>query len=322
MSRHSSTVRPGRRLAFSLIELVVVVAIIAVLIGILLPAVQAVRESAARTRCANNLRQLGLAVQAFHSHSKCLPPSRIEDAWATWAVLLLPHLKQDNAYAAWDLSRRYYEQPDAARLIHVPVFYCPSRRAPGGFSEPDADTRTLQPPFPHVPGELSDYAVCGGSGFADNESVDTKGAFIRAYATWTTDRTELDCRVTSWQGALTIASISDGLSNTLFIGDKHVRPDQFAKSLEDSCVFNGDHTYGYVRYAGRQNAGGVNPPVRPLAQTRDDPDRAAQRFGSWHRGVCQFVLGDGSVRAISNSIDLDLLTRLADRADGQAVGDF
>ncbi|MBY0227940.1 MAG: DUF1559 domain-containing protein, partial [Gemmataceae bacterium] len=126
------------------------------------------------------------------------------------------------------------------------------------------------------------------------------------------------CRVTRWTGTLTFNHITDGLGNTLFIGDKHIRPGKFLTTLEDSSVFNGDHTYGFVRYAGLQADTGIE---RPLAAGADST-RAAQRFGSWHPQQCQFLFGDGSVRGIQNSIALDVLTRLADRADGLPVGDF
>src|SRR5688572_8738398 len=98
MGSHNLSVR---RTAFTLIELLVVIAIIAILIALLVPAVQKVRESAARTQCANNLKQIGLAIHGYHGDYKKIPYSR-EDTRATWAVLLLPYMEQGGLYKLWD----------------------------------------------------------------------------------------------------------------------------------------------------------------------------------------------------------------------------
>src|SRR4051794_23584129 len=121
------------RAAFTLIELLVVIAIIAVLIALLVPAVQKVREAAARTQCINNLKQIGLASHNFHDSNKFLVPSWLgsnaldPDGWASWGVLLLPGLDQGQVYAQWNLDYPASTQPPAAYQQQLPVYHCPSR---------------------------------------------------------------------------------------------------------------------------------------------------------------------------------------------------
>lgn len=155
--------RPMTRAGFSLIELLVVIAIISMLMGLLMPAVQKAREAASRIACANNLKQLGLAMHHYENVNQVLPPTRLRVGYATWAVLILPYIEQDNLYNRWDLKRTYYDQSDVARLTAVRLYFCPSRRTPS--SPPPASIFGDAPSWNgddsvEIPGALGDYAVC------------------------------------------------------------------------------------------------------------------------------------------------------------------
>jgi prepilin-type N-terminal cleavage/methylation domain-containing protein len=156
----------NRRPGFTLIEMLVVIAIIALLIGLLLPAVQQAREAAHRTSCGNNLKQIALAMHNYQLNYDQLPPRSITADGASWPVLILPFVEQKNLYNTWYLSRSYYDQSDAARLTGVPIYFCPSRRLPSiAGTSTTGDNRWLGGDSfgPNVPGALIDYAACIGS---------------------------------------------------------------------------------------------------------------------------------------------------------------
>ena len=148
---------PGR--AFTLVELLIVISIISLILGLLLPAVQQARASADRLVCANNLKQIGLALHHYHTHWGYLPPSRLGDQKATWAVLILPFLEQDTVYRQWQLTQTYYQQTEGARRGSWKGYVCPTRRTFGGWSV-SGDEPSFGADNPaHVPGALSDYAA-------------------------------------------------------------------------------------------------------------------------------------------------------------------
>jgi prepilin-type N-terminal cleavage/methylation domain-containing protein len=158
------TIANGRR-GFTLVELLVVLSVISILIALLLPAVQQARSAAYRTDCANNLKQIGLAMHNYQLTYEALPPARQSDQGPTWSVLILPFLEQNGLYEQWVEGQTYYQQSNTARLSPVKTYFCMARRAsntPPGESI-SGDVPSNGPAnAPNVPGALGDYAVSIG----------------------------------------------------------------------------------------------------------------------------------------------------------------
>lgn len=323
----------GRSRGFTLIELLVVIAIIAILVGLLLPAVQQVRESANRIQCGNNLKQIGLACMMHNDAFGYLPPSRKlysypgqlaelltpngtedepdgdETLVGTWAVYIMPYIEQDLIYQLWDFTDfggvanasgdyavSFANQKPQAVQAKVPIYFCPSRRL--------ASNSGLSTSGDAQPGALGDYAACLGTTGDDffNASVSplpANGAF----------------QIGVYNQGVHLAQIRDGLSNTFLVGEKHVPLGSFGKSTWDCCMYNGSYSTNYkcsMRSAGFGTA--ANPYT--LAQSVRD---TLWKFGSYHPNFCQFVMVDGSVQNLSSSMNAQTLEYLANIADGNVI---
>ncbi|MDY3560958.1 DUF1559 domain-containing protein [Gemmata sp. JC673] len=281
---------PSFRRALTLLELIVVVAIIAVLIGLLLPAVQKVREAAARMTCANNLKQIGLAVHGHHDATGRFPrggmhvyplgapssgdpsaatPQAREASWS-WAYFILPYLEQDNLYKNGD--------PATVRRTPVKAYYCPQRRAAVAVNG----------------AAKIDYA-CNAGGSSSGYGTD--GVIMKTH-----------------YGTIRMADITDGTSTTVLVGEKRLNAAAFGTSTDDNesyCTpgWNGDWEVYRTGFAA----------PAPDFWNTGDTVAPSHVFGGPRGSGFGAVFCDGSVRSIRYSITPATWTRACVRNDNEVI---
>jgi hypothetical protein len=283
------------------VDLLVVGLVLLTAIGILLALIPRARESSDRVQCAFNLKQIGDGVRRYHDRTNTLPPARIADPYATWAVLLAADLKekQPNPLQGWDLQKSYYAQPAAARETQIAVYYCPARRQPPQIST-SGDVPGGNPGGQLYAGALGDYACAAGDDSKDHHwaGPGANGPIILGEVL----RQEGD-RVLEWRSRTSLADLVNRESYTILIGDKHVPRGQFgAVSAGDGSLYNGEFPGSFSRVGG---------PGFGLARTPTDPYN--RNFGSYHIDAVQFLMADGAAKAFTPDLDEAVLGRLTTR---------
>jgi prepilin-type N-terminal cleavage/methylation domain-containing protein/prepilin-type processing-associated H-X9-DG protein len=334
--------RPTHRpRAFTLIELLVVIAIIAILIGLLLPAVQKVREAAARIKCANNLKQIGLAVHSYENAMGGLPPGIVQTSSTAYnpdlteftaqtvapftyanhsfLSIILPHIEQGNVLLApaggynfklsWDAAGNR-----AATSVRIPTYECPSVPSPHVVN-----------PNPTVTGffpATSDYWPVTR---ANNIDVVWRELGL------TFPGTDGVNGVLTANQRTKMTAIPDGLSNTLMLGESGARHEGWAlgRKYADSSTANWGVRGAWGQGSNNIVCAGTRGPISAGVAPAGKVTTAAQLTGavtvngwnqgelySFHTGACNVVMGDGSVRSLNASISMRALQKLAARADG------
>jgi prepilin-type N-terminal cleavage/methylation domain-containing protein/prepilin-type processing-associated H-X9-DG protein len=333
-----------RRSGFTLIELLVVIAIIAILIALLVPAVQKVREAAARAQCQNNLKQIGLALHNYHDSNKRFPPSATADIlpWKTpptapdanwgssWMIFILPFVEQNSLFSKWQfIGQSGWQVASNNALIKglvVPNYRCPSTSLPN-----------LNPYSATLPGAggigimYTSYVAISGS--ATDAGVKTYGSSIYS-----------EQGIMYAQSKIKIAQITDGTSNTIMVGEQsnHMRDAANniilggtyggASKIAVTCQGPDGWIQGCPKVVPAGNVGN-NDVVYNTATIRYSLNQIGMTLGaggcsdnvgnniplsSMHAGGCNLLFADGTVRFWTNSTPLQTLSYAACRNDGQA----
>ena len=342
MPRHSFAPPRFPHRGFTLIELLVVIAIIAILIGLLLPAVQKVREAAARIKCSNNLKQIVLALHNYENANGKLPNSKRVEAQAipgvagarSWALDVFPFLEQGNMVGGangFNLALNWWEQGDPVAetgivMTQVKVMQCPSSPNPNRFQDKNDSP-------PRKKGACTDYFLPEGV----HSNFNTELAALGQPTLGTTPDAMWGVMRPVPESQTTLLMVTDGTSNTILIGECAGREDVWRDGKMTPAVAN-KSVSSCARAQGGAWATNDNPyeigqrklwcgagtnPNLPAAYSGAMRINATNEHGflyfSFHSGVANFGLADGSVRTFSQSTPLRTLGALTTRSGGEVV---
>jgi prepilin-type N-terminal cleavage/methylation domain-containing protein/prepilin-type processing-associated H-X9-DG protein len=291
----------NKRAAFTLIELLVVIAIIGILVSLLLPAVQAARESARRAQCKNQLKQLGLALHNYHDRVRAFPAGYVSlldgngdelgPGWG-WAAALLGDLEQTSLQSQIDFNFAIGDSKNAVpRAVQIPTFYCPSEIFGRQFTVDQTSVAVA----------YGNYVGLNGNAGVSDFAGSNDGAFLR----------------NRW---FKIAEIPDGLSNTLFVGERCSR---MSLTTWTGAVPGGAVPSQLDPLASEQAAALVLSHAGPHVPNNPEVTDA-DACSSFHPAGVNFLFGDGSVHVINDTIDIQVYDALATRRGGEAAsgGDY
>ena len=314
----------GHRSGFTLVELLVVIAIIGILIGMLLPAVQQVREAARRIQCANNIKQQALAISNYEGAFKKFPPGFAHPSMTMWSGHILPFVDMGNLYDTIDVESPWSSMVGAppqnveALSVLIPLFQCPSADVPKVQFDPfhDADRTPCC------------YLACC-TGLRDRESGDLPWAGMGRYL----EHAESD-GIFYMNSETRSRDVKDGMSTTVLLGETLPDQDLFDVDVGGN-IQKVDHWYiGSRELANYPLAipfgsnecseclGSTAIPINSIKIESSPADHKELSFGSRHTQGANIAFADGHVQFVSNLIDSSVWSAVGSRNENEIVGEL